>query len=100
MNPGDHELFGTTTPLVYCPECQERLVYEVDASPGAQDVALARHCPGCAYRDSVVSPSLSVAVWYRRETRILAELRPLAVFLVEAETRDNALVGEQPREAG
>ena len=40
-----------------------------------------------------------MAVWYRRETRILAELRPLAVFLVEAEIRDNALVAEQLREA-
>jgi hypothetical protein len=99
MNPGDRELFGTATPLVYCPECQALLEYEVDAKPADRDVVLARRCPRCEYRDSVVSSSLSMAVWYRRETRILAELRPLAVFLVEAETEANALVPEQLREA-
>ncbi len=56
---------------------------------------LDRVCPECDYRDSVVTSSLSVAVWYRRETRILAELRPLVVFLVESSSSDNALDAER-----
>jgi hypothetical protein len=91
MNPGDHELFGTQTPLVYCPECDERLEYVVDGAQADKDVVLDRACPRCDYRDSVVTSSLSVAIWYRRETRILAELRPLVVFLVESSTAENAL---------
>jgi hypothetical protein len=92
MNPGDHELFGRQTPLVYCPECDERLEYVVDRAQANKDVVLDRACPSCEYRDSVVTSSLSVAIWYRRETRILAELRPLVVFLVESSTDENALV--------
>jgi hypothetical protein len=92
MNPGDHELFGRETPLVYCPDCEERLEYAVDPAEADKDVVLDRACPTCGYRDSVVTSSLSVAIWYRRETRILAELRPLVVFLVESSTAENALV--------
>ena len=92
MNPGDHELFGRQTPLVYCPECSEMLEYAVDSASANDDVVLDRACPGCDFRDSVVTSSLSVAIWYRRETRILAELRPLVVFLVESSSADNALV--------
>ena len=91
MNPGDHELFGARTPLVHCPVCDERLEYVEDGVAVDKDVVLDRRCPGCDYRDSVATSSLSVAVWYRRETRILAELRPLVVFLVESSTSENAL---------
>jgi hypothetical protein len=92
MNPGDHELFGRQTPLVYCPACEERLEYAVGREDENRDVVLDRACPRCEYRDSVVTSSLSVAIWYRRETRILAELRPLVVFLVESSNAENALV--------
>ena len=91
MNPGDHELFGTRAPLVHCPVCDARLEYADEVVAADKDVVLDRVCPECDYRDSVVTSSLSVAVWYRRETRILAELRPLVVFLVESSTSDNAL---------
>ena len=97
MNPGDHELFGSTTPLVYCPDCNGRLEYAVDGEAADKDVVLDRTCPGCAYHDSVATSSLSMAIWYRRETRILAELRPLAVFLVESSSSENALVAERHR---
>ena len=97
MNPGDHELFGSKTPLVYCPHCDSRLTYAVDREAADKDVVLDRTCPGCDYHDSVVTSSLSVAVWYRRETRILAELRPLAVFLTESSSSENALVAERFR---
>jgi hypothetical protein len=92
MNPGDHELFGSETPLVYCPRCDSRLEYTVDEATADKDVVLDRSCPDCEYHDSVVTSSLSVAIWYRRETRILAELRPLVVFLVESSSADNALI--------
>jgi hypothetical protein len=95
MNPGDHELFGRQTPLVYCPQCNNLLEYAVDEAAADKDVVLDRSCPGCGYHDSVVTSSLSVAVWYRRETRILAELRPLVVFLVESSSTDNALIAER-----
>jgi hypothetical protein len=91
MNPGDHELFGARTPLVHCPVCDERLEYDEDVVAADTDVMLDRTCPGCDYRDSVTTSSLRVAVWYRRETRILAELRPLVVFLVESSSSENAL---------
>jgi hypothetical protein len=91
MNPGDHELFGTQTPLVYCPQCDDMLEYVVEGVAADKDVVLDRTCPSCEYRDSVVTSSLSVAIWYRRETRILAELRPLVVFLVESSSSENAL---------
>jgi hypothetical protein len=100
MNPGDHELFGRQTPLVYCPNCEERLEYAVEPAEADKDVVLDRVCPSCEYRDSVVTSSLSAAIWYRRETRILAELRPLAVFLVESSSADNALVPARREQAG
>jgi hypothetical protein len=100
MNPGDHELFGTTTPLVHCPRCDERLEYAVDGAVADKDVVLDRRCPSCDYEDSVVTSSLSAAVWYRRETRILSELRSLAVFLVETPPGENALVAERFRATG
>jgi hypothetical protein len=95
MNPGDHQLFGRQTPLVYCPECDERLEYALDPAAANKNVVLDRTCPGCDYRDSVVTSSLRAAVWYRRESRILAELRPLVVFLVESSSAENALVAER-----
>jgi hypothetical protein len=100
MNPGDHELFGRQTPLVYCPECEERLEYAVERAEANKDVVLDRACPNCEYRDSVVTSSLSVAIWYRRETRILAELRPLVVFLVESSNAENALVAARREQVG
>ena len=101
MNPGDHELFGRQTPLVYCPVCEERLEYAVDrAEEVNEDLVLDRACPSCEYRDSVVTSSLSVAIWYRRETRILAELRPLVVFLVESSNAENALVAARREQVG
>jgi hypothetical protein len=100
MHPGDHELLGRQTPLVYCPNCDERLEYAVEPTKADEDVVLDRVCPSCEYRDSVVTSSLSVAIWYRRETRILAELRPLAVFLVESSSADNALVSARRAQAG
>jgi MinD superfamily P-loop ATPase len=98
MNPGDHELFGRQTPLVYCPQCEERLEYTVDRAAANKDVVLDRACTGCDYCDTVVTSSLSVAIWYRRETRILAELRPLVVFLVETSDAENALVAARLQE--
>jgi hypothetical protein len=100
MNPGDHQLFGTTTPLVHCPRCQERLEYAVDGAAADKDVVLDRRCPSCAYEDSVATSSFSAAVWYRRETRILAELRSLAVFLVESSPDENALVADRFQATG
>lgn len=97
MNLGDHDLFGTRTSLVHCPRCQDRLEYAVGGEAGDKDVVIERTCPGCGYGDSVVTSSLSVAVWYRRETRILAELRPLAVFLGESPS-ENGRVAEWVRE--
>jgi hypothetical protein len=93
MNPGDHPLFGTRTSLVHCPDCQGRLDYTIDGAE-ARDVVIHRACPGCGYGDSVVTSSLSAAIWFRRETRILSELRPLAMFLAESSTADNPLVAE------
>ena len=96
MNPGDHELFGTQTPLVYCPQCDSRLEYAVDVEAADKDVVLDRSCPGCEsprLRRDVLAEAY--AVWYRRETRILAELRPLVVFLVESSSSDNALIAER-----
>jgi hypothetical protein len=95
MNPGDHQLFDTKTPLVYCPQCDSRLEYLVDADAADTDVVLDRSCPGCDYHDTVVSSSLDVAIWYRRETRILADLRPLVVFLVESSSSENALLAQR-----
>lgn len=95
MNPGDHELFGSQTPLVYCPQCDSMLEYAVDEAAADEDVVLDRSCPGCEYHDSVVTSSLSVAIWYRRETRILADLRPLVVFLVESSSADTAPIANR-----
>lgn len=98
MNPGDHQLFGPSTPLVHCPWCHERLAYVLDrGAPVETDIVLERHCPSCEYADSVVTSPLCVAVWYRRETRMLAELRELAVFLVESAPSGNALVEQHLR---
>ena len=94
MNPGDHELFGRQMPLVHCPQCHSMLEYAVEEAAD-KDVVLDRSCPGCEYHDSVVTSSLSVAVWYRRETRILAELRPLVAFLVESSSSANSLIAER-----
>jgi len=58
MNPGDHQLFSATTPLVACPRCQNRLEYVVDSAAADEDVVLGRSCPGCGYHDSVVTSSL------------------------------------------
>jgi hypothetical protein len=98
MNPGDQQLFGARIPLVYCPDCESMLEYSVDGAAADKDVVLDRSCPGCDYHDSVETSSLRAAIWYRRETRILAELRPLAVFLVESTSAENALVGDRLRE--
>ena len=73
------------------------LEYAVDRAEQEADVVLDRSCPDCDYHDSVTTSSLRAAIWYRRETRMLAELRPLAVFLVESSS-GNALVAERLRE--
>ncbi len=83
MNTTDYELLGARAPLVRCPICDERLQFASELA--SDDVVLDRTCPGCDYRDSVVTPSLSVAMWQRGETQTLADLRPLVALLVEQE---------------
>ena len=95
MQPRDHERSRRSKPLADCPRCNGSLDVLQDPGGANHGVVLDRECAGCEYRDSVVSSSLSVAIWYRRETRILAELRPLVVFLVESSSAENALVAKR-----
>jgi hypothetical protein len=83
MNTTDYEPEGARAPLVRCPICDERL--QLASELAADGAVLDRVCPGCDYRDSVVAPSLSVAMWQRGETQALADLRPLVALLVEQE---------------
>jgi DNA-directed RNA polymerase subunit RPC12/RpoP len=70
--------FGEGKPLVRCPCCDSRLIYTVDSAGYDAEVILDRRCPECEHRDSVVTSALAAAVWYRRDTRLLAELAELA----------------------
>jgi DNA-directed RNA polymerase subunit RPC12/RpoP len=77
MRHGQELPFGRK-PLVHCPRCTSRLIYTIDAAGFDAEVILHRRCPECEHRDSVVTTSLAAAVWYRRDTRLLGELRALA----------------------
>ena len=83
MNTTDYELVEARAPLVRCPVCDERL--QLARELPADDAVLERMCPGCDYRDSVVTSSLSVAMWQRGEIQTLDDLRPLVALLVEQE---------------
>ena len=73
MWPGHEPPFDQRKPLVHCPRCASRLIYTVDTAGYDSEVILDRRCPECEHRDSVVTSALAAAVWYRRDTRILAE---------------------------
>jgi hypothetical protein len=85
MQPGQEQPFSQRKPLVHCPRCASRLIYTVDAAGFDAEVILNRRCPECELRDSVVTTALAAAVWYRRDTRILAELLALADSLADAQ---------------
>ena len=78
MQTGPDEPYAERKPLVHCPRCTSRLIYTVDAAGYDAEVILDRRCPECEHRDSVVTSALAAAVWYRRDTRIMRELRELA----------------------
>lgn len=84
MWPDQEPPFDQRKPLVHCPRCASRLIYTVDTAGYDAEVILDRRCPECEHRDSVVTSALAAAVWYRRDTRILAELARLADSLREA----------------
>jgi DNA-directed RNA polymerase subunit RPC12/RpoP len=84
MWPGQEPPFDQRKPLVHCPRCASRLIYTVDTAGYDSEVILDRRCPECEHRDSVVTSALAAAVWYRRDTRILAELTILADSMKEA----------------
>jgi hypothetical protein len=77
------EGFDERKPLVHCPRCTSNLIYAVDTAGCDAEVILNRRCPECEHRDSVVTTALAAAVWYRRDTRIMRELRELADSMVE-----------------
>jgi DNA-directed RNA polymerase subunit RPC12/RpoP len=84
MWPGQESPFDQRKPLVHCPRCASRLIYTVDTAGYDAEVILDRRCPECEHRDSVVTSALAAAVWYRRDTRILAELTMLADSMAQA----------------
>jgi DNA-directed RNA polymerase subunit RPC12/RpoP len=65
-------------PLVHCPHCTSRLIYVTDTAGYDAEAILHRRCPECEHRDSIVTTAVAAAVWYRRDTRLLNELRELA----------------------
>jgi DNA-directed RNA polymerase subunit RPC12/RpoP len=81
MRHGQDLPFGRKL-LVRCPHCESRLIYTIDTAGYDAEVILNRRCPECEHRDSVVTTALAAAVWYRRDTRLLAELRSLADSLL------------------
>jgi DNA-directed RNA polymerase subunit RPC12/RpoP len=81
MRHGQELPFGRK-PLVHCPRCTSRLIYTIDTAGYDAEVILHRRCPECEHRDSVVTTALAAAVWYRRDTRLLGELRVLADSLL------------------
>jgi DNA-directed RNA polymerase subunit RPC12/RpoP len=89
MRPGQEPPFERKL-LVHCPRCASRLIYTIDTAGYDAEVILDRRCPECEHRDSVVTTALAAAVWYRRDTRLLAELRALADSML-GEPAANAL---------
>jgi hypothetical protein len=88
------EAFVERKPLVHCPRCASRLIYAVDAAGYDAEMILNRRCPECENRDSVVTSALAAAVWYRRETRIMARLLLLADSLRESAAQPTAAQAE------
>jgi DNA-directed RNA polymerase subunit RPC12/RpoP len=85
--------FGQREGLGHCPHCASRLIYTVDAIGYELEVILARRCPECEHRESVVVSALSAARGYRRDTRILAGLLSLANALGEEASSAHVLDG-------
>jgi hypothetical protein len=50
------------------------------------EVIVARRCPECAHRDSIVTTVLRAAIWYRHDTRTISGLLRLADSLRDART--------------
>ena len=48
------------------------------------EVIVARRCPECGLRDSVVTTFLRAALWYRHDTRTMVGLQRLADSLRDA----------------
>ena len=65
----------TSIPLVRCRDCDSPLLQIVDiAGPIAGSVIVARHCPECERRDTVVTEHAAVQTWLRREARLMTWL--------------------------
>jgi hypothetical protein len=86
MNPGQGEPFASSEPPVHCPRCASRLMETVTMVTCGPEVIVARRCPECAHRDSVVTTVLRAALWYRHDTRTIARLLLLADSLRDART--------------
>jgi hypothetical protein len=75
----DQELpFGQRKTLGHCPQCMGRLIYMADSVWYEAEVLVARRCPECELRETVVVSALHASVWYRHDTRILGGFLRLA----------------------
>ena len=86
MNPGQGEPYASSEPPVHCPRCASRLMETVAMVTCGAEVIVARRCPECAHRDSLVTSVLRAALWYRHDTRTIARLQLLADSLRDART--------------
>ena len=84
MYPGQGEPFASSEPPVHCPRCASRLMETVAMVTCGAEVIVARRCPECAHRDSLVTSVLRAALWYRHDTRTIARLQLLADSLRQA----------------
>jgi hypothetical protein len=76
--------FGQRHRLGHCLRCASRLVYTVESvRAGADPVILARRCPECEFRETVVVPALQAARLYLAESRVRDGMLELANSLGE-----------------
>jgi DNA-directed RNA polymerase subunit RPC12/RpoP len=68
---------GGVEPMT-CPCCGSRLIYTTDTAGFGSQVVLDRRCPECEHRDTIIARAPAAAAWYRRDTRLLAELAGIA----------------------
>jgi hypothetical protein len=84
MDPGHERRASSDEPPVPCPRCATRSLVTVSTVAHGAEVIVARRCPECAHRDSIVTSVLPAALWYRHDTRTTSGLLRLADSLRDA----------------
>jgi len=78
MDPGQESSSAADAPPGQCPRCASYLMTTVSTVTCGAEVIVARRCPECCHKDTIVLSAVRAALWYLHDTRTIGGLQRLS----------------------